>query len=216
MVPEGWATRPLKTALDKVIDYRGKAPPKSEQGVRLLTARNVRSGYVSLEHAEFIDAQKYQTWMNRGLPRTGDILFTTEAPLGNVAMFPSDGTFALGQRIVTLRTNDAANSGFLFQFLLSELGQSLVHAKSSGSTALGIKSKELVKIEIPLPPLPEQKKIAEILSTWDRAIETAEALLATARTQKRALMQTLLTGKRRFPEVEGQEWREVRLGDVHW
>lgn len=214
MVPEGWATRPLKTALDKVIDYRGKAPPKSEQGVRLLTARNVRSGYVSLEHAEFIDAQKYQTWMNRGLPRTGDILFTTEAPLGNVAMFPSDGTFALGQRIVTLRTNDAANSGFLFQFLLSELGQSLVHAKSSGSTALGIKSKELVKIEIPLPPLPEQKKIAEILSTWDRAIETAEALLATARTQKRALMQTLLTGKRRFPEFEGQEWREVRLGDV--
>ncbi len=69
-------------------------------------------------------------------------------------------------------------------------------------------------LPIDLPPFPEQRKIAEILSTWDRAIETTEALLATARTQKRAIMQTLLTGKRRFPEFEGQEWREVRLGDL--
>jgi len=74
--------------------------------------------------------------------------------------------------------------------------------------------KDALKVPVEIPPLPEQQKIAEILSTWDRAIETAEALLATARTQKRALMQALLTGKRRFPEFEGQEWREVRLGDV--
>lgn len=65
-----------------------------------------------------------------------------------------------------------------------------------------------------VPPLPEQQKIAEILSTWDRAIETTEALLANARTQKRALMQSLLTGTRRFPGFEDHPWREVRLGDV--
>ena len=69
-------------------------------------------------------------------------------------------------------------------------------------------------IPAPLPPLPEQRKIAEILSTWDRAIEKTEALLAAAKAQKRALMQTLLTGKRRFPEFEGQRWREVRLGSL--
>ncbi|MFC4733914.1 restriction endonuclease subunit S [Salipiger abyssi] len=74
--------------------------------------------------------------------------------------------------------------------------------------------KDALKVPVAIPPLPEQKKIAEILSTWDEAIETTEALLAIARTQKRALMQTLLTGKRRFPEFEGQEWREVRLGDI--
>ena len=73
---------------------------------------------------------------------------------------------------------------------------------------------DALKIPVSIPPLPEQRKIAEILSTWDRAIETAQALLATARRQKRALMQSLLTGKRRFPEFEGQEWKEVRLGDV--
>jgi type I restriction enzyme S subunit len=73
---------------------------------------------------------------------------------------------------------------------------------------------DIKRIPVHLPPLAEQRKIAEILSTWDRAIEVTEALLATARTQKRALMQSLLTGKRRFPEFAGQEWREVRLGDV--
>ncbi len=70
------------------------------------------------------------------------------------------------------------------------------------------------RVPVDIPPLPEQRKIADILSTWHLAIEKTEALLTNARTQKRALMQSLLTGKRRFPEFEGQEWRDVRLGEV--
>ena len=69
-------------------------------------------------------------------------------------------------------------------------------------------------VQVALPPLPEQRKIAEILGAWDRAIEVAEAQLAAAKTQKRSLMQQLLTGQRRFPEFEGQPWKEVRLGDI--
>lgn len=64
-----------------------------------------------------------------------------------------------------------------------------------------------------LPPLPEQRKIADILSTWDKAIETTEKLLANAERQKRALMQQLLTGKRRLKGFEG-EWQQLTLGDV--
>lgn len=64
------------------------------------------------------------------------------------------------------------------------------------------------------PPLAEQKRIAEVLGVWDRAIEVAGKQLDLARTQKRALMQTLLTPTRRFPGYEGQPWKEVRLGDV--
>lgn len=85
---------------------------------------------------------------------------------------------------------------------------------NSGGAQPSLNRNFIYPIPLPIPPLPEQRKIADILSTWDRAIETTEALLATARTQKRALMQSLLTGKRRFPEFEGQAWREVRLGDV--
>jgi len=74
--------------------------------------------------------------------------------------------------------------------------------------------RDFTLIPASLPPLPEQQKIAEILGTWDKAIETTEALLANARAQKRALMQSLLTGTRRFPGFEDRPWREVRLGDV--
>jgi type I restriction enzyme S subunit len=73
---------------------------------------------------------------------------------------------------------------------------------------------DALKVPAFIPPLPEQRKIAEIISTWDTAIEVTEALLAKARTQKRALMQSLLTGKLRFPEFDGQDWKEVRLEDV--
>ncbi len=73
---------------------------------------------------------------------------------------------------------------------------------------------DALKVPVDIPPLSEQRKIADILSTWDAAIEKTEALLATARTQKRALMQQLLTGRRRFPEFEGQPWKEVRLGQI--
>lgn len=84
----------------------------------------------------------------------------------------------------------------------------------SGSAQPQIIGKDIKAVRVNLPPLPEQRKIAQVLSTWDRAIELTEALLAAARTRKRGLMQILLTGKRRFSEFEGQEWREVRLGEV--
>lgn len=64
------------------------------------------------------------------------------------------------------------------------------------------------------PSLPEQKKIAEILSTWDKAIETCEKVLIAKQKRKRVLMQRLLTGKQRFPQFQNKEWKTVRLGDV--
>ena len=68
-------------------------------------------------------------------------------------------------------------------------------------------------IPVCLPPLPEQRRIAEILSTWDRAIETVEALIANASAQKKALMQSLLTGKRRLTGFAG-EWKRTPLGEL--
>ena len=64
------------------------------------------------------------------------------------------------------------------------------------------------------PPLAEQKKIADILSTWDKAIETTGKMFANAEAQKRGLMQHLLTGKRRLKGFEGREWKEVSFSDV--
>ena len=82
------------------------------------------------------------------------------------------------------------------------------------SDRLRLYAQDALRVPVHIPPLPEQQKIAEILSTWDQAIEATQALLDNAKRQKRALMQQLLSGKRRFPEFQGQEWKEVRLGDL--
>lgn len=138
------------------------------------------------------------------------------AILGNAVLLKSDKSVLHNQRIglVTIKDEGQVDKRFLCELLNSDIIQRYIRATASGTTVRHTAPKRILEIAAPIPPLPEQKKIADILSTWDAAIEKTEALLATAKAQKHALMQTLLTGKRRFPEFEGQPWKEVRLGDV--
>lgn len=84
---------------------------------------------------------------------------------------------------------------------------------ATGSKVYGISKSNIQKFKIVLPPLPEQHKIAQILSTWDKAIALQEKLIAEKQALKKGLMQQLLTGKKRFPGFE-EEWEEVKLEDV--
>jgi type I restriction enzyme S subunit len=154
--------------------------------------------------------------MNRGLPKPGDLLFTTEAPLGMVAFFPEDGKYAVAQRLVTLRAKRGVlDSKYLLYYLLSEQGNHEVQLRSTGSTATGIRQSELRKVPIVLPPFPEQCKIAEILSSWEQAIALTERRIEAARQRKKGLMQRLLTGRVRFPEfVRSSKRRETKYGDL--
>ncbi len=86
--------------------------------------------------------------------------------------------------------------------------------KSTISANTNINQESLKNLDILLPPLAEQKKIAEILGCWDLGIEKLDALITTKKKLKKALSQQLLTGKKRFKEFEGQEWKEVKLGDI--
>lgn len=221
-LPAGWKVKKLADSLDEIIDYRGKSTPKDSFGYQLITARNVRFGYIDFSSKEYMNPDDYREWMTRGFPKPGDVLFTTEAPLGNVALYPDEGTYALAQRLVTLRANPKIlDSTYLLYYLLSDYGQRQVNLKATGSTAIGIRQSELRKVPIILPPLPEQRKIAEILSTWDEAVAASERLLASLRERKKGLMQRLLTppsaagqaGQVRFAGFDGM-WREVHLRDV--
>lgn len=216
MVPEGWKEKPLMQLLERVIDYRGVSVPKADLGIPLITARNIKFGFLDFAEQEFIQEDLYDEWVSRGVPNGGDILFTTEAPLGNACRFPPNGKYAIGQRTVCLRANGMLDSEFLLQYLISPNGQRLIDMKSSGSTAKGIKSSELKKIKVLHPAsIYEQKKIAKILATWDQAITIAEQLLVSSQQQKNALMQKLLTGKKRLQDKYGvrfsANWSSVKL-----
>ncbi len=211
MIPKKFSSSSLKELLEKMIDYRGQSVPKADYGIPLITARNVKCGYLDFTDREFVDKDEFQSWMSRGIPKSGDILFTTEAPLGNVAMYPSQGIYAIGQRIITLRVKpDILNPVYLKNFLLSVVGQERIKIRSSGSTATGIRSSELKKVLIDFPPLLEQCKIAEVLGVWDESIDLLERLIGRVRSRKQGLMQQLLTGKKRFKEFDIQSSFSIR------
>lgn len=196
----GWEKTKLGGCLEKVIDYRGKPPPKAETGVPLITAKNVRFGWLDMTSDEYIEADAYEEWMTKGIPKVGDILFTTEAPLGNVAMFPKVGKFALGQRIITLRCNASkCIPEFLFQSLLGPEMQGAINFNSTGSTAKGIKSSVFVNLGFRLPKVAEQQRIAESLASLDGLITAANQELNTLKNHKKGLMQQL------FPSLEEVE-----------
>ncbi len=163
-LPCGWKLVTLEDAMDAIIDYRGKTPKKTESGIPLITAKIVKGGYV-LEPFEFIAEDNYDSWMVRGLPQVGDVVLTTEAPLGETAQLTSSNV-ALAQRIVTLRGKKGLlDNDFLLCALQSDFVQHQLESRASGSTVKGIKQSELRKVSLPIPPLHQQKKISQVLKS---------------------------------------------------
>jgi type I restriction enzyme S subunit len=213
VIPEDWEVMSINDCCS-YADYRGKTPPKTLSGTFLVTARNVRKGYIDyLESQEFVPSALYDQIMRRGKPQVGDVLITTEAPLGNVAQIDRED-IALAQRIIKYRPkSEKLCSTYLKHYFLSERFQQILDDHSSGSTAKGIKGRVLHQLPVALPPLPEQRAIAGALSDVDALLGAQEALLAKKRDLKAAAMQQLLTGETRLPGFSG-EWVVKRLGEV--
>jgi type I restriction enzyme S subunit len=156
--------------VENFIDYRGKTPKKTNYGIPLITAKIIKNGRL-LEPNEFIAEEGYIDWMTRGFPEINDVVLTTEAPLGEIALIKNNNV-ALGQRIITLHTKkNLCNSIFLKYYLLSNDGQGALQSRASGSTVEGIKAAELKLMEILLPSLSEQIRIASILKSLDDKID---------------------------------------------
>ena len=164
-----WKEYKLSDVAD-FIDYRGKTPKKTSSGVPLITAKIVKNGWIQKPN-EFISKDDYLTWMTRGFPKVGDVVLTTEAPLGEVAQI-KDASFALAQRIITIRGKaNLIENGYLKYFLQSSVGQHRLKERETGTTVTGIKSSELRQVLISAPDFQTQTSIAEILSSLDDKIE---------------------------------------------
>lgn len=161
-------------AVTDFIDYRGIAPNKVSSGVRLVTARNIKRGYFEIEPQEFIPAEDYGSWMTRGLPRPGDVLFTTEGhTLGSAAKLPPFKKVALAQRLIALQPKGQITSDYLLYVILHPSFQDRVVKHSTGSAARGISSKNLAGLPISLPPLSLQVKFAALVERTEhlRAVQ---------------------------------------------
>lgn len=209
-----------KKALIGLMDgNHGNLYPRSEEfaneGVPYVSATNFlnnRVDYSKVKHLPEPRAAK----LKKGIALDGDVLFAHNATVGPVALLETELTRVILSTSVTYHRcdPDKLHNKFWLAYLESPFFQRQVERIMRQTTRSQVPITAQKELWATLPPLQEQRKIADILSTWDAAIEKTEALLATAKSQKRSLMQSLLTGKRRFPEFEGQPWQEVRLGDL--
>ena len=158
----------------KFIDYRGKSPEKSKGGVPLITAKIVKEKEVK-EPNEFIPANSYDAWMRRGIPNPGDVVITTEAPMGEVALVP-DYKAAFAQRLLVLQPDETkVKSIYLMWALTMPFVIRQLRQRSTGSTVTGIRSREFKKVTLPIPSLDLQRRFAAI-------VESVEQQKASQRT----------------------------------
>jgi type I restriction enzyme S subunit len=178
-LPDTWKLTPLEDCMDAIIDYRGKTPRKAPFGIPLITAKIVKEGRIIDGEQEYISIDYYDNWMQRGLPEAGDIVMTTEGPLGEIAQL--DGRkVALGQRLITLRGNpNILDNTFLKFLMMSDFVQNQLRARATGTTVQGIKQSELRKVSLLIPPLTEQQAIATILGSIDEKIEINQQMNTT-------------------------------------
>ena len=183
------------------VDYRGKTPTKTDSGNFLVTAKNIKDGYIDYETSqEYISEDDYEETMHRGKPEIGDVLITTEAPCGNVAQVNKEN-IALAQRIIKYRghRNLIANT-YLKYYLLSPEFQNILNAKSSGGTVKGIKGSILHQQIIKYPKYEEQVKIGQDLNAINNLITLHQRELEETKKYKKTLARLLLTGIVRVKE----------------
>lgn len=189
-LPDGWVWARLGE-ITQFIDYRGKTPTKISEGIRLITAKNVKKGYLSLTPDEYITENEYKQRMTRGYPALNDIFFTTEAPLGNACLNSLNEQFAVGQRIITIRPF-ALKPSFLLNAFLSNHIQREIDKRKTGVTAKGIKSAKLVEVPIPLPPLAEQHAIIERIDHLLNNVNAIELQVGERKIHAEQLMRAVL------------------------
>ncbi|WP_305811872.1 restriction endonuclease subunit S [Photobacterium leiognathi] len=218
MVPNGWSVFPLDQ-VSKIIDCKHRTPKYVKEGIPLVSPGTIKWGPIDLDSpTKRVTNEEYASLMDHCSVDIGDLVLSRNQSVGIASYVDKSEPFVLGQDTVLVKPN-GCDASYLFYNLQSVNTQRTVFKLAGGSTFSRINLGEIRKLKSIYPPLPEQRKIAQILSTWDRGIATTEKLIDASKQQKKALMQQLLTGKKRLidPETgkafEG-DWDQVSFGDI--
>ena len=223
-----WAEKKFINCLAKIIDFRGKTPKKlglswSNNGkYRALSALNVKNGFIDKNiDVHFGNYDLYKKWMGNTELEKGDILFTTEAPMGNIAIIKDDEKYILSQRTIAFRVDEKnINGSFLLYKLNTVSTKNKLMSLSTGGTAQGISQKNLSYLFISVSnDLNEQQKIGDFFSKLDKLLDLQQQKIDKLELLKKALLQKLFPRhdakipELRFKGFEG-DWNEKRLNSI--
>ena len=195
---DAWEQRKFIEYINNVVDYRGKTPKKlgmnwSEEGFLALSALNVKDGYIDFElDANYGDIELYDAWMKQDLSK-GQVVFTTEAPMGNVAQIPDKSKYILSQRVIAFEVaHEKITDDFLATLLKSPKVFDDLTSLATGGTAKGVSQRSLSKLSVKIPQIiEEQNKIAKIICTLNKAITLHQRKLDELKNMKKTLLQQM-------------------------
>ncbi|HVU60884.1 MAG TPA: restriction endonuclease subunit S [Mycobacteriales bacterium] len=206
--------------MEVLIDHRGKTPGKlggdwTREGVPAISAIHVKGGRIDwTQRLRYVSNEMFERWMPERV-RAGDVLLTSEAPLGSVAEVPDDRPVVISQRLFVLRARrDLLDQRYLRHWLTSPAAQDQLHRRSSGSTVTGIRQAELRQVMVNLPPAAEQRRIVEIVEDHLSRLDAANAAIALASrrldVQQKAILLNLLPNPQDYPS----SWIRSTVGDA--
>jgi len=221
IIPEEWEV----VRLDKIIRYKKgyafKSSDYQTEGVPIIRVSDTGFNKINDSNLVCIDKEKAKIYDSYKL-KTDDIIITTvgskpplyDSMVGKIILVPKKNeNHLLNQNAVKIFSKIANNRYIFYQFLSKRYIYHIKTIYRGNANQASITLNDLFAFSLPLPPLKEQQKIAQILTTWDRAISNVELLILNYELRKKGLMQKLLSGEVRFEGFDG-EWEEVRLGDV--
>jgi type I restriction enzyme S subunit len=222
-IPEEWKICPISA----IFDVETGTTPSTKVAeywmggdINWLTPSDLSNlaSSIYIDESERKITQKALRDTGLGLAPRGSVIISTRAPVGYVAVIRSPSTFNQGCKVLVSKHDEVAPEFYCY-LLISKKAQ--LQGRSGGSTFLELSKESLERFPVPLPPLPEQKKIASILSTVDDAIQKTDEIIAKTERLKKGLMQRLLTrgiGHTKFKQTEvgetPEEWEVVKLGDL--
>lgn len=203
-----WPKVTLNSITEKIIDNRGKTPPTVLFGKELLEVNAIgnRSPDYSVIR-KYVTEETYANWFRSGHPRIGDILVPTVGTIGNVSIM-IENRGAIAQNLIALRFSKDADPDFVYYYLSCNEGKNILLNLDIGGVQPSIKVPHLLAIEVPSPPLFEQRAIAAVLSSLDDKID----LLHRQNKTLEAMAETLF--RKWFTEEEAENWKEGKVGDI--
>ena len=211
-IPEGWSVKKLGDICIKIGDGIHTTPQYTDNSdFYFINGNNIQNGKIAItQDTKNITETEYLKYKQELSLNT--LLMSINGTIGSLAFY-KDEKVLLGKSAAYLNFTNRSIQTFIYFYLQTNLVKIKLYSELTGSTIKNLSLASLRALKILLPPLPEQEKIAGILSCWDDGIEKLSALIEKKKIQKKALMQQLLTGKHRLKGFS-TPWHEVRLEDI--
>ena len=216
MIPNGWSENKLSALCEKIAVGLAISvtPYMRKAGTKLIRNQNIKRNYFKTKSVVYIDDDFADKNKSKKVYAGDVVAVRTGSNIGEACVVPKEFDGALTFTTLIARPNPLKlSSEFLGLHINSEKGISEVNRLMAGGGKPNLNSGELKNYKLLTPPIDEQRKIANILGTWDKAINTTERLIENSKQHKKSLMHQILTGKERFTGFKS-EWEELKLADI--